>query len=325
MRFVVFGAGAVGCVVGGRLTQHGLDVVLIGRAEQCGAVRESGLRIESSEGIEAVDVPIVEHPAEIQWGPADVVLLTMKTQDTTLALDDLAAVAPPGVPLVCMQNGVENERIALRRFPRVYGVCVMCPAAYLTPGVVQAWSSPTTGILDIGRYPAGVDDLCESIATAFRTPALYSEPRPDIMRWKYSKLLMNLGNSAGAICGPAVRSGPIVAAARREGIACFRTAGIDYVSEAEEAARRSDLIRSGPIPGRERGGGSSWQSLKRQKHSIETDYLNGEITLLGRVHGVPTPVNDLLQRLAARMAREGKPPGSMPVEEVMALLPSGCV
>jgi hypothetical protein len=65
--------------------------------------------------------------------------------------------------------------------------------------------------------------------------------------------------------------------------------------------------------------------VKRQKHSIETDYLNGEITLLGRVHGVPTPVNDLLQRLASQMAREGKPPGSMAVEEVIALLPSGCV
>lgn len=63
---------------------------------------------------------------------------------------------------------------------------------------------------------------------------------------------------------------------------------------------------------------SSWQSLARQSRSIETDYLNGEIVLLGRLHGVPTPVNDLLQRTARVAAREGISPGSMTVEALLA-------
>ena len=61
-----------------------------------------------------------------------------------------------------------------------------------------------------------------------------------------------------------------------------------------------------PIEGRRRLGGSTWQSLARGT-PVEVDYLNGEIVLLGRLHGVPAPVNELLCRathaaVAARRA-----------------------
>ncbi|NUU24463.1 MAG: ketopantoate reductase family protein, partial [Streptomycetaceae bacterium] len=74
-----------------------------------------------------------------------------------------------------------------------------------------------------------------------------------------------------------------------------------------------------PLHGAPRGGGSSWQSLNRGTGTIEADYLNGEIALLGRLHGVPTPLNDLLQRLANTFARERRAPGSMPVGELVRL------
>jgi 2-dehydropantoate 2-reductase len=54
--------------------------------------------------------------------------------------------------------------------------------------------------------------------------------------------------------------------------------------------------------------------------SIETDYLNGEIVLLGRLTGVPTPVNALLCRLANQLAQSGSRPGYMSPEEVLAQL-----
>lgn len=320
MRFVIFGAGAVGGVVSARLVAHGHPVVLVARGAHYTAIAERGLRIESPDAVATVDVPVVDHPARIEWTTDDVVLLAVKTQDTLAALCDLAAVMPVDVPIVCMQNGVESERLALRWFARVYGVCVMCPTTYLMPGVVQAWSSPTTGILDVGRYPVGVDDVSEAIALAFRASTFRSEARHDIMRWKYGKLLMNLGNAVEAICGPAARSGPIGALARREGVACLDAAGIDYVAEAEDAARRGDILHLGSIAGQTRQGGSSWQSLQRRVHSIETDYLNGEIVLLGRLHKVPTPVNEVLQRFANRMARDGAPPGAMSPEELLQSL-----
>jgi 2-dehydropantoate 2-reductase len=53
---------------------------------------------------------------------------------------------------------------------------------------------------------------------------------------------------------------------------------------------------------------------------VEADHLNGEVVLLGRLHGVPTPVNELLQRTANRMARNRVAPGSVPVDELEAAL-----
>ena len=54
------------------------------------------------------------------------------------------------------------QRQALRLFPNVYGVCVMFPSAHLEPGVVRANCSPVPGILDIGRFPNGIDRVAEA-------------------------------------------------------------------------------------------------------------------------------------------------------------------
>ena len=64
-------------------------------------------------------------------------------------------------------------------------------------------------------------------------------------------------------------------------------------------------------------GGSSWQSLRRGTRAIETDYLNGEIVLLGRMHGVPTPANDLMQRLARELVVTQDAPGATPAAEIL--------
>ena len=322
MRLVIYGAGAIGGVVGARLHQAGHDVVLIARGDHGWAIASAGLRLDTADGSVTLPVPVVAHPAELDLGPDDVVVLTMKTQDTIDALDALGRHASPATPIVCMQNGVESERLALRRFAAVYAVCVMCPATHLEPGVVEASSSPVTGLLDIGRYPAGTDAVADAVAAALAASTFESIVRPDIMRWKYAKLLMNLGNAAEAACGRDARQSDVVARARREGVACLRAAGIDVASKEEDEARRGDLLRMTPINGRERGGGSSWQSLQRGTGTIEADYLNGEIVLLGRRHDVPTPVNEVLQRLAGRLAHDRIPAGSMRVEDLEALVPA---
>ena len=76
-------------------------------------------------------------------------------------------------------------------------------------------------------------------------------------------------------------------------------------------------MRIGRVDGAVRLGGSSWQSLTRGTGTIEADFLNGEIALLGREHGVPT-VNAALQRLANLAAREHRAPGFMAPGQVLA-------
>ena len=318
MRFVVYGAGAIGGVVGARLYQAGREVLLIARGAHYEAIARGGLRLETPEESVVLEIPVFEDPAAVPWREDDVVLLATKTQDTASALGALAAVAVP--PIVCVQNGVENERLALRGFPGVYGALVMAPTAHLEPGVVLAYSTPLSGGIDVGRYPEGLDATAEEVSAALSGARFSSEPRPQIMRWKYAKLLLNLGNVVEALCGKDADADELDSLVREEGRACLRAAGIDFASEDEDADRRAGLLQIGEIAGRERGGGSTWQSFTRGASGIETDYLNGEIVLLGRLHGVPTPVNALLCELAVQALRRGARPGDITPAEILAAL-----
>ena len=321
MRFIVLGAGAIGGVVGGRLAQHGHEVVLIARGANYEAIRDNGLRIESPDAVATLQIPVVDTPASINWSSDDVLLLATKTQDTESALDQLAPTAPRTLPILCAQNGVANERMAADRFANVYGVFVWCPADYLTPGTVQVWCAPTSGILHVGCYPSGTNPTAEAATAAFRESTFLAAAKPDIMRWKYRKLLSNLGNAVDALCGTAARGSGLAQRARREGIACLEAAGIPFIADDEEDAGQLERqVQPRTIGGVERRGGSSWQSLARRLGTIETDYLNGEIVRMGRDHGVPTPVNALLQYLSQRVARERRPPGSINPDKILIAL-----
>jgi 2-dehydropantoate 2-reductase len=255
-------------------------------------------------------------------------VLAVKTQDSEAALAAWgpAPVAGGGtaaerLPVVCAQNGVESGRLALRRFRRVYGVCVWLPATFVEPGVVAAEGAPLTGILHLGRCPHGMDDTVRLIAADLEKSRFEAPVVADVARWQYAKLLGNLGNAIEAVTGPlgSEESIALYGRVRAEGVAVLDAAGIAYASGAEEREARGDKIRLVEIDGAPRGGGSSWQSLNRGTGTIEADYLNGEIALLGRLHGVPTPLNDLLQRLANGFARERRAAGSLPFDELARL------
>jgi 2-dehydropantoate 2-reductase len=317
MRFVVLGAGAIGGAIGARLFQQGADVTLVARGEHAKALR-GGLVLEAPGESVTLPIPVVRDPAQLTWSDDTVVLLAVKGQHTDHALSQLTG-APPHTPVVCAQNGVENERRVLRHFPHTYAMCVMCPATYLRPGVIQVHSAPVTGLLDVGCFPAGVDPMAQAIADAVDATAFQSVARPDIMRWKYRKLLMNLANAVEALCGPDGRFSALAKEAQREGSEALEAAGIAVASKEEDLARRGDFIQLRNTPSGEWSGGSSWQSLARKSGSIEVEYLNGEIVLLGSLHGVATPVNAFLQRMALHAVLEGAPPGAWGVEELSEL------
>ena len=239
---MVFGAGAVGGVVGARLHQGGHDVTLIARGDHAATIAREGLVLVTPEDRATLAVAVVTNPAQLDWTQPAVVLLAMKSQDTLGALESLRAVAPASTPVICMQNGVENERLVLRRFPRTYGICVMCATTHLQAGVVEAHYSPVTGLLDIGRYPDGQDDLTVSVAAALRASHFGSISRPNIMYWKYRKLLLNLTNAVEALCGPGAARSTLGTVVRIEGEACLRAGGIDFASLDEDTERRRELV-----------------------------------------------------------------------------------
>ncbi|MFK4101102.1 ketopantoate reductase family protein [Streptomyces sp. NPDC019531] len=330
MRYVIIGAGAVGGAVGGRLAGAGHEVVLVARGAHHAALRDGGLRLRVPDGEFTYRLPVMDGPAGLGTLRADdVLVLAVKTQDTEAALEAWGTAPVEGggtaaerLPLLCAQNGVEGPRLALRRFRHVYGVCVWLPATFVEPGVVSAAGSPLTGILHLGGYPHGTDETARQIAADLEKAKFEAPVVPDIARWQYAKLLSNLANSVEAVTGPveSEEALALVERVRAEGAAVLDAAGIAYASVEEQRAARGDKVTLLSRDGTPRGGGSSWQSLTRGTGTIEADYLNGEIALLGRLHGIPTPLNDLLQRLANTFARERRAPGSMSVAELDRLV-----
>ncbi len=293
-RYIIIGAGAVGGTIGGRLFEGGHEVVLVARGPHFEALRDRGLRLTSPAGARTLPIPAIGRPEAVDLRPDDVLILTVKTQDSAAALENWAGrpvagggTAAESLPIVTAQNGVENERLALRRFRHVYGLCVWLPSTHLEPGVVEAQGAPLSGVLHLGRYPFGEDELSHRISEDLEKSGFRAPVQARIMRY--------------------------------EGAAVLAAAGIEYTTAEEEAPFR-ELIRLQPIDGQQRQGGSSWQSLARGTGSIESDYLNGEIALLGGLHGVPTPVNTALQLAANASAREHRAPGSHSIAELTALV-----
>jgi 2-dehydropantoate 2-reductase len=311
VAYVIYGAGGIGGTIGGRLFQHGHDVTLVARGAHLRAINDRGLELADPDETVTLPIAAVEHPGEAALVGGDVVVLAMKTQDTEAALTALEQAAPPDITVVCAQNGVENERLALRRFADVVAMCVMMPAEHLEPGRVVAYSRGTSGILDVGRYPFGTDATVARIAADLSGARFDSRAEPAIMRAKYSKLVMNLGNILEGARGPSARGSALFTQAKDEALACFAAAGIDVASDEEDKERRGTVLDMRPVDGHRRDGGSTWQSLARGAGTLETAHLNGEIVLLGRLHHIPTPVNQALCRVAVRMAREHLPPGSL--------------
>jgi 2-dehydropantoate 2-reductase len=320
MRYLILGAGAIGGAIGGRLFQHGHDVVLIARGDHLRALRTNGLELRDPGATVQLEIGAAATAEEAAPRDEDVVILATKSQHSEALLADLAAISPPDIAVVCAQNGVENERLALRRFANTYGMRVILAGTHLEPGVVEISTAPVSGILDVGRYPEGSDELAETIAGDLRGSGFDSLASVEVMTHKYLKLLSNLGNAVQAAVGtnddPVARE--LARAARAEARACYAAAGIKIADENDEAERRRGRGLTRPVGAAVREGGSSWQSLRRRTGNIEADWLNGEIVLLGRTHGIPTPVNERLQAVANRMARDGREPGSMSAEELAA-------
>ncbi len=316
-RYVVIGAGAIGATVGAQLQRGGRDVVLVARGEHAAAMRDQGLELHTPDGVERIAVRVARL-SDYRPEPSDVVILCVKSHHTEGILAELAAQyvdhVPVGqrLPLVCLQNGIENERRARRYFNTVVGGCLMMPAVLVRPGRVAASGAPLLGIIDLGLIGSAHHPVIDQLAQDLRTVRFDSTVRTDIMRWKRAKLIRNLDNALDALGRPPededLVGRRVSQAVRNEARRVFAALHLDVVDDDAWARYRGDRVVAAHMTVTDGASTSTWQSLARGTGSTEIDFLNGEISMLGREAGVPTPVNDALRDLVRRLARRGRKP-----------------
>lgn len=319
MRVIIYGAGAIGGVTGGKLALAGHETLFIGRQHLVDAINKDGLKVISPAGSPVVRVKAVTGPDQITFKPDDVVFLSVKSQDTIGALTELKKYVKD-IPVFCFQNSVSNEAAALKLFPRIYGVTVRLPAVYLKDGEVIARRDPP-GLFVIGHYPAGTDAVAEQVAKELRDAGFLVKVTLDPMPYKWDKLIANLANATGAITNTRGKEMDFInQSVRDEARNIMRKAGIKWVTDEEMAKEwpESAAPPKGTIDTEAQS--STWQSLARGTDSVETEFLNGEIVRQAAKLGLKAPLNEKLVQIMKGLAANHATPGKHTPQQLMTML-----
>jgi thiosulfate/3-mercaptopyruvate sulfurtransferase len=277
-RYVIIGAGAAGVTLAAELSAAGRRVLLVGRGRQLELLRAGEVRYVTPDGERRVDVPAAGAD-EVELELGDILVLATKTQQAEETIADWAWRPVAGgrfsagevLALFTLQNGLEVERAALRRFATVVGSVLWVPATYLADGEVSNPAGPAPGVFWVGSYPDGpASEAARAVTEDLTAAGFEAQLVSDLSRWKAAKLLISVTFALDALypAGPdRDRAAALVAAETRDVLVA---AGYDPADVRAESTVRLDRFAFRPIDGHARGGSSTWQSLARAR-DVETD------------------------------------------------------
>jgi 2-dehydropantoate 2-reductase len=318
MRICIYGAGAVGGHIAGRLAKGGAEVCLIARGPHLAAIQANGLRVETSDGVIHIHPKASDNPRTL--GPQDAVIVTVKAPSlrgvaagigSLMHQDTLAVFAMNGIPwwyFHAHEGPFEGTQLSLIDPDkavsnavgpeRAVGAVAYTACTIKAPGVIYA-ENPRNRIV-LGRADGSVHPQDERLAIAMQDGGLEVEVTTRIRDAVWTKLLMNMiGGSLGILTGSPMKhalANPATAAAAAamayEGAAIARAMGCDP-GDPEAGLPRLALSAHKQ---------SILQDLELGR-SMEIDALLRVPLELGQLAGVATPTLDLIVGLAVQRAR----------------------
>jgi 2-dehydropantoate 2-reductase len=306
----VFGAGSIGCYVGGQLAATGAAVRFIGRERVVAEVREHGLRLTDWQG---ADLKVPASDVHISTGhealaSADLVLVTVKSAATEEAGGALAAGLKPGASVISFQNGLHRADVLRGLLPGRAVLQGMVPFNVAAQGQGH-FHAGTEGTLEVEQHA-----VLAPFLAAFTRAGLPLKQHADIVAVQWAKLLLNLNNAVNALADLPLKEElsqrawrRCLALAQSEALAVLKHAGvkpakltplppgwIPTLLEGPDAVFRSLAKKMLAIDPKARS--SMWDDLHAGRKT-EVDYLNGEVVRFAHQHGLSAPVNSRLVEL----------------------------
>jgi 2-dehydropantoate 2-reductase len=323
----VAGAGSIGCFVGGMLAAGGRRVALLARPRVIGEIQTNGLRLTGFDGFEhrlaANKLTLSENPQ--LFADAAVVLVTVKSADTSGMAEVIAKHAPDDAVIVSLQNGVGNVAVLREKLPgrRVLGGMVPFNVIALGEG---RFHRATSGDIVIEQDAAGT-------AEKLSVPGLKMRPTGNIEGVQWGKLLFNLNNALNALANLPLRQQLAQRSWRRlyadqvaEALAALKAEGIKPVSTAPlpvswippllrlpDALFERVLGRTMKIDPEARS--SMWEDLQRGRKT-EIDYLQGVITEIADRRGLAAPLSRRIVELVRKAEADGKGSPGLTAEQI---------
>jgi len=304
----VLGAGAVGSYFGAMLARAGIAVTLIGRRAHVEAIARDGLTVLHAGG--EWRTPVRAATEVSAASDADLVLVAVKTPDTTEAARQLAPHLRADARIVSLQNGVDNAtRIAAVLSSPVYAAVVYVGAYIDGPGRVRHTGRGDL-VLGVPRALATRGDTegdVSSIAAMFNAAGVSCATSSDIEAALWTKLTLNCAFNAVSALGHArygvmAASTPVRAVMEEAVRETVRVACADGVAlDADELIAATWKLAAAMAE----QFSSTAQDVQRGKPT-EIDALNGFVAQRGAALGVPTPVNRTLHALVKLRELEGK-------------------
>lgn len=295
MKICVLGAGALGCAIGGALSEAGSEVWLVNRSkDHVAAMKAQGLTLVTPQGERRVAVNVATGCAEV--GVVDLVIVLVKSFHTRDAIAGATALIGERTVVLSLQNGLGHEDV-LAEFvgrQRVLAGKTYVGGVLLAPGRIISGTVGKETI--IGELDGSVSERALAIAAEFNRAGLATTVSDNIVGTMWDKLLVNVSTGAlsaitrlpyGALYEvPEVKATALAAVAEAMAVACAAGVRLSF-SEPEQAWVRA---AEGLPPDFK---ASMLQSL--EKGSVtEIDFVNGAVVRWGERHHIPTPVNAAL-------------------------------